>query len=304
MSETLSTPGAAAAAPDAAATAATAAAAAAAAKSVSWFAGADAETIGHLQTHGWHDKPAAEVALAAVKAHREAAKFIGVPPEQLVRLPANQADQTAMASVWERLGAPKDASGYDLSSVKFTDGTELDPAFATFFKELAASYHLPKDTATAVAAQFTKYLDGQEAAGASEKTAELAAAHDRLSKNWGNNLEANKFVAKQAAAALGVTPVEIEALEGLVGYDRVMEMFRNIGARTGEAKFVQGEHPVGNGVMTRDQAVSRRADLMSDKQWRDRWASGDKAAQREMLGLNVLISGDSTGLDTAQRAYG
>src|SRR5437879_5504237 len=110
------------AAPDAAAAAAAAAAALANSNTASWHQGADAETLGHIQNRGWQDKPANEVALAAIKAHREAEKLIGVPADQLLRLPVSTADAEAWKPVWQKLGAPVDAAGYDFTPIKTAAG--------------------------------------------------------------------------------------------------------------------------------------------------------------------------------------
>src|SRR5690348_6393637 len=56
---------------------------AAAAGTKVWFDGADAETVGHIQNRGLDKLPANEAALAAIKAHREAEKHLGVRADQI-----------------------------------------------------------------------------------------------------------------------------------------------------------------------------------------------------------------------------
>lgn len=260
-----------------------------------WHTGASPEILGHLQNHGWADKPANEVALAAVEAHRQAAKLIGVPPDQVVRLPQGGAQDPAWKAVWQRLGAPADAAGYDLSAVKFTDGEGLSPEFADFFRAAAANLNLPQAAAVGLAGEFAKFLEGQDVRESTEKDGILAQQKSKLAANWGSNFEANKFVAGQAARALGVTGDEVQALEKQIGYDRVMDLFLRIGQSTGEAKYVQGG-PGGDNQgrnMTREQAIARKGDLMKDMGWTKRWGEGGVAEQREMLSLNMLISGDA-----------
>ena len=128
---------------------------------------------------------------------------------------------------------------------------------------------------------------------ASDKAAALALERDTLTRSWGPNFETNKFVAAQAARALGVDPATVTALENQVGYAKVMEMFRNIGTKIGEDKFVAGAAPAGNGAFTREQAMERKAELMRDGAWVAKYLAGDNQAGREMTGLNVMISGDS-----------
>ncbi len=105
------------------------------------------------------------------------------------------------------------------------------------------------------------------------------------------------FVARQAAQALGIDPATVQTLENAIGYDKVMEMFRNVGARIGEDKYVQGggSNGQGGGAMTQGQAMARKTELMADKGWVSKYLAGDAAAQREMTALNtMIIGGDDT----------
>ena len=81
------------------------------------------------------------------------------------------------------------------------------------------------------------------------------------------------------------------SLEGVIGYDKIMEMFRSIGEKIGEDKFIKSGAP-GNqgGPMTREQAVAKKADLMSDPVWKAAYLNGDQQKLREMLALNTIIS--------------
>jgi len=254
--------------------------------------GVDEATVGHWTAKGWANKSAAEVAVEATKAWKEAERFVGAPAESLMRLPKDLSDEKGWDAVWKRLGKPAEAKGYDFSAVKFSDGSALEEGFQNTMREVAYKLNLPKDAATAVAAQFAKYLDGAETSENAERTAKLAEQKAALKKNWGPNEAANMFVAQRSAAALGVTPADIAALESVIGYDRVMEMFRTIGTKIGEDKFIQGTNKgAGNAPMTRDEAVARKADLMSDTVWRDAFLKGDKAKAREMEALNIIIVG-------------
>ena len=276
---------------DAAAVAAAAAAsAAAAAASKPWYQGvADAETLGHWQNNGWDKKTAAEVAVEATKSWKNAEKFVGAPANEILRVPKDASDEAGWKNVWSRLGKPAEAKDYDLSAVKGADGNALDENFANFVREQAFNLNLPKDAGAALAQRFAKYMDDGKAAASVEVAAKLATEKTELAKNWGANFEANKFVATQAAKALGVDPETVAALEKQVGYAKVMEMFRNIGSKIGEDKFVTSQAPGGNGVMTRDQAQARKSELMKDQAWVKSYLAGDAAKAREMTALNTLL---------------
>jgi hypothetical protein len=258
-----------------------------------WYDGADAELVGHIQTKGWHDKPANEAALAAIQAHREAEKYIGAPADRIIKLPATADDEAGWNDVYGRLGAPKDAKEYDFSSVKVGDA-EVDPGLVQFFREQAAKLHLPKDAAPSLLADYLKHQDSVGAAAAAEKTAKLAEEHKTLEANWGANQEANKYLARKGAEKLGLDAAAVDALEGVVGYAKTMEALRKVGEISGEAKFIQGNGMTRDGIMTREQATARKAELMADKVWTEKYMNGDAAANREMTSLLTLIVGDDT----------
>lgn len=259
-----------------------------------WHTGkVDAETLGLWQNKGWDISDPAKTAVEVTKAYREAERFIGVPPSELIRMPKS-GDEAAAKAMWQRLGAPPDAAGYDFAGVKFADGTDVDADFATHMRNTFAALNVPKDAAVAIAQNVIKFMENAETTERTEASAKLVAEQAALAKNWGANAEANRFVAKQAAAALKVTPEELDVLEKQIGGARVMEMFRSIGERMGEGKFVANGAPGGTGVMTREQAVARRTELMRDSTWSKKYLDGDVAANRELQGLLTLIHGDDT----------
>lgn len=256
-----------------------------------WHAGkADGEVLGFWQNKGWNVADPAEIAIQATKAYHEAQKFIGVPPDSLLRMPKDASDAEGWKAVWSRLGAPADATGYDFSTVKKADGTAADTAFLDAMRATAAELNLPKDAASTVAARVLKHMETSATSAAADHAAKLALEHQALAQNWGANKEANLFVAKQAALKLGITPEVANALESQIGYAKVMEMFRNIGTKIGEDKFVASPAPGQSGVMSVDQAKAQKSALMSDVAWRNRYLAADTTAVNEMTALNTLIA--------------
>ena len=200
-----------------------------------WYEGADADTVGYLQNRGWTAKPVNEVAMEAIKAHRSAEKLIGAPADRIIRLPNDANDEVGWAGVWQKLGAPADAKGYDFSTVKFSDGSALDEKLVQSVQEAAAGAKVPLPMAQRLVQAVARYQESAKQADAAEKTTKLAESQTALRKNWGGNFEINKVIAQQAAKALGATPEQVAALESVVGYDKVMEMFRSIGSKIGRA---------------------------------------------------------------------
>lgn len=269
-----------------------AAAAAAAGAAKPWYEGADPELVGHITNKGWKDKPVNEVALDAVKSHREAERLIGAPASQLVRLPTDPTDEVGWNSVWQRLGAPANGKeGYDFSSIKNEKGEAVVSPVIDRVREVAATLKLPKETATRLATELVKFDNERTNETKAQNEVRLAEGRAALQKNWGTNFEVNKIVAQSAAAKLGVAPEAVAALESVVGYDKVMEMFRTIGTKIGEAKFIGATGDDANpGVMSVDQAKARLAELKGDTEWSKRYLTGGAPERRTMDGLIAIIA--------------
>lgn len=256
------------------------------------YAALDDETKGWIQTRGLDKMPMFQAVLESAKAQRETQKFVGAPPDELVRLPKD-ANSPEWAKVWQRLGAPADAKDYDFSGVKLADGTDLPAAIQDALRPAIAAAGTPKDRAPEIAKAVVKYLDGTKAADLADATAKLATEREALAVNWGKNIEANMFVAKQGAARLGVTPEEVATLEKTVGYAKTMEIFRKAGEAMGEARFVSNGGGGNPGTMTVEQASSRIAELKTDHAWGTRYMNGDREAAREFDALTRIVASAS-----------
>ena len=267
-----------------------------------WYAGkVDQETVGHWQNRGWDVSDPVKVSTAVTKAWRDAEAATqalhGVPADRILKMPA-PGDEAATKAFHQRLGAPAAPEGYDFSGVKFKDGTDLEPTFTT---PLAQTFHklgVSKDAASEVVRQVVNWVEGVDASESAETTAKVQAEQQALKNNWGQNFDNNRFVARTAAGKLGVTPAELDALDGQIGHARVMEMFRQIGEQMGEAKFTGGGPGGGPQPMTQEQAVARIADLKRDSAWVTKFLAGDTAARNEMTSLQRMKLG---GVDESLR---
>jgi hypothetical protein len=255
-----------------------------------WFAGFDDETKGYIQNKGLSTKTAQEAFAAASKFHREAEKMIGAPANELVRLP-KEANSPEWKNVYQRLGVPADAKDYDFKDIKFTSGAELDATFTYTVRTNASTLNLTKEQASGMTRAFVQFLDKKNQDDLAQATATLAKEKADLKSNWGQNEAANMVIARNAASALGVKPETVAALEKTAGYAQVMEMFRQIGTKIGEDKFVQSGGGGGEKVMTREAAVARKKELMNDKAWTTRYLNGDTEAKRQMEALIRIETG-------------
>ncbi len=257
-----------------------------------WYAGkADAEIIGHWQNRGWAEKTAVEVAIEATKAHREAERLIGAPAAQIVRLPTDPNDAAGWAQVHRRLGAPAEAKDYDLAAVKRAGDQPLDETFANTMRGLLHAAGVSKSMAPALLDGLVKHLDSQEQSKMAETAVKLGDEKKALEKDWGQNYAVNKAVAANAARAIGLSPEIVDALEKVAGYKSVMSAMLNLGQKIGEDKFITSPSGGKPGVMSVEQAVARRGELMADRVWSAAYLKGDVEKKREMMALQQLITG-------------
>lgn len=255
-----------------------------------WYEGkADAEAIGYLQARGW-DKDPITAALEAGKAHREATKKLGVPEDQLARIPKKDD-----AAAWEQFhqkvnGKPADMKDYDFSNVKRKDGTALPDSLAGTLRTMAHKLNLGKDAAPTLAKDFLAAIETADAAAIAEREQAIAAEHDKLADSWKAGFETNMLIARRTATTLGITEDKIAALEKVVGYSGVMNMLRNLGGIIGEDKYLK---PGGGGParMTKEMAVAKIAELKGDNDWSKRYREGGAAEAREFSDLHTIAFG-------------
>lgn len=256
-----------------------------------WFSSLDDEHKGHVQNKGWDKLAPAEAAAAMARAHREAEKRLGVPPNEVLRVPSKP-DDAGWAAVWEKLGAPKEASAYDLAPIKFKSGDELDDSFVSLMRDTAHKLHLSPNAAQDMTKAFVEFMENAEANEAAEAKLVAETEQRKLDANWGNMKEANTFVARQAIERLGLTKEFAEGLERQVGYAETMETFRKIGMMMQEPGFVGGQGAGTNPqAMSREQAVARLEELQRDSAWFQRFYNGDAAARSEWERVTRKIAG-------------
>ena len=255
-----------------------------------WHQGVDDAIKTHWQNKGYDLSDPAKVAIEATKGQLEAVRFLGVPPNQLLRLPGDINDEAGWTNVWQRLGAPKTKEEYDFTPVKFSDGSELDTGFADFMREKAYEMHLPTHSAVALSKAFVGFMESADQRETEQRSSRLVEEKAQLTKDWGNDYEFNRQTAVQGAQKLRVSAEDVAALENVVGYARVMEMFRKVGAGTNEDAYVSGKQG-GEFMTTAQTAQTRLNELMANPAWGQKLSHGDPDTRREFDSLTRLISG-------------
>ncbi len=262
-----------------------------------WFASRnDPEFTGTVQTRGLDKKDAAEAAFEFYKAHREASQMIsrvtGTPDKDRILItPKPDATDAEKNAYYERLGRPAKADDYDFKDIKAADGSDLDPNLAGVLRTAAFKANASKEQAATMARDIVAHLAKADEMKAAENATKLASEEAELKKNWGANMEANKFVARQGAQKLGIPAEALDAMEKQIGKKAVMEAFLKIGQAMGEDKFIANRAPGTQGIMTKEQAKARMVELRMDKDWSARLMKGDRQAQAEFDAITAMMVG-------------
>ncbi len=255
-----------------------------------WHAGVDADILGHWQNKGWKIDDPKEIALAATKQAREAEKHFGVPADQLLKMPKADAKPEDIKAFYQRLGAPADPKDYDFNGIKF-NGEDLEAGFADTMRGLLNAAYVSKDKAGPFVSGVVKWLEDADKAESAVGTAKLAEEKASLAKNWGTNYDFNHLKAMEGARIAGVSPETVKAMENVMGYAGVMEHFRRIGMTGSEDIFIERGATGGGNPTTREGAMARKAELMADTAWGERYTKGGQQEKREMDALNIMIDG-------------
>jgi hypothetical protein len=265
-----------------------------------WHHDLDADAKGWLASKGWDKLDAKGAVTAAVQSYRQAEKLVGGDPASLLRAPRPDAPPAEIAAFWQKLGAPDKPEGYDFSGIKHADGAALDADFVGFLRQTASELHLPSSAAFEIAKRFAAMADTAEADETAANGRALAEAKGALATNWGGadsiQYKTNLAVAQRAALASGVTTDELNAIEGSIGYPKIMAAFLKMGVGMGEHRALTG----GSGTqlnadgtpvpMSVDEARSKITSFKADTAWRDRWSKGGiKEANELQDALDIIV---------------
>lgn len=226
-----------------------------------WYAGVQDDDLRVWASQkGWTDP---EVAL---KSHRELERLMGGPRDELVRIPTTGLD-LENREVLERLGAPKEATGYEFN---LPEGVELDENRANWARDLFHKAGLTPAQAHILATADAE-LQAQQVAAAQKAIEEGAnLGEQKLRNEWGNGYDNRIKMGERAVKALGLSGEMVDALEAAIGYEATIRWASNIGAKLGEDTFTVGDPQTGGDNVrgfTPDQARARLDERMKDPEF-------------------------------------
>jgi hypothetical protein len=265
-------------------TAATTTAPAATATPAAWHSSFDDDTKGWLGNRGL-DKLDSEKALPElVKTARNAEKLLGVPADQVLRMPKD-GDPAATRTILQRLGLPEKADQYEIP-VPEGDKGEFAKTAAAWFHEAG----LTKAQAKVVAEKWNAHVGGLSQAEAAAAATRMAENESALKKEWGPAYEARLAAAGQIATKLGLDLAAADVLREKLGAAGLAKFVFGLGEKLGEAQFVTGDGGDFGGLMSPAQANAKINELRGNKEWTARYLAGGKPEMEEMRKLQALAN--------------
>lgn len=246
---------------------------------IAWFPDADAEMVGHVQNKGW--KTAAD----AAQAHRSLEKLMGADRAgRTVVVPAGE-DPVEWNAFHERLGRPATPEGYGFKAPAGGDQAYVD-TMAKALHDAGISATAAKKIVAANDAYVQAMLGQQDAATAAAAEAEEGI----LRKDWGNEYDARREIARRAAVKLGFDEKQIDDLQKTGSYSKTLKILAKMGDLMGE-HGAEGLNAPGSFGMTPEGAAAQLKQLKADPEWAKLAMNPDSKQWAELTLLNKIITG-------------
>jgi len=242
--------------------------------------GLDADSTTYVQAKGW------KTPVDLLKSYQGAEKLLSVPADQVIKLPQNNPDPKVWnEQVYDRLGRPKEAAGYEL--------TKLVPeGHDTKFAEAASGKFHELGLNTKQAHELTKWwnesLTSTTKAADDAKAAKHSQEVSTLKAEWGANFETNAALVDKAAEQFGMKADQINALKETMGPAAAMKFLHNIGSKLGVSdQFISGDTRQADfaGGLNQDQAKAQVTTWKADKAFMAKYLAGDAESKQRMQSL-------------------
>ena len=229
----------------------------------------DDDTKAYIQNKGFDDPK------KILDSYRNLEKFVGVPEDQVFRVPKTDED---LQDMYNKLGRPSDIAEY---------GVENDELGASKWFYQAG---LNKMQAQQLMENYTKAVQEYQAAQEEAFSVQSRNEMEELQKEWGNKYNENLEKAKIASLQFDIDSEMIDKMERAIGTKNVVSLLSKIGTGLGEAKFVDGAG-VSN-TSTKEGALREIERLQKDKEWSAGYISGDKDKIATFTNLHAIAYGD------------
>jgi hypothetical protein len=239
------------------------------------------EGIGDADLKGWAQNKGFKEPADALNSYRNLEKLMGADKAgRTVMLPAKWDDPKEVAAFHEKIGVPKDPTGY-----KLPDGA--DPEMAKWAPNVFHKAGLTPRQAEALTAEWNSMVGGRAEAMKAQMEAKAAEDLSALKSEWGAAYNDKLARAKSAAKALGVSEEIADKLETALGTGGLLKFFAGLGEKMGEDTAVDGKGQGSfSGAKTPEAARAEIATLRADPEFTRRYVAGDAEAKQKMEQLH------------------
>jgi hypothetical protein len=253
--------------------------------------GAWAETLGDdlkpwVSGMGLDKLPADQALAKVLPMYRGAEQKLGIPADQILKLPGKDAKPEDWRSVYQKLGAPESPDGYELTAPEGDSGEFLKTA-SGWFHELG----VPKALASGLAEKWNGYVQAAQVAEEGRWNQQFDTEIAALRKEWGDSYDKNVDLSKRVERSLGLNVEQLQGIEKTLGPGVYQKFLHKFGSQLGEHKFTGGGEG-GSFGMTPEAARSRIADLKKDAGWTTKYTNGDADAKAEWTRLHQIAFPD------------
>jgi hypothetical protein len=205
-----------------------------------WRDGLEGDLGALVQQKGWRS------ARDVLASYQNLEKLVG---GDRVAVPARDAGAEAWGPVWDKLGRPKDAAGYEFAP---PEGISYDKTHADWFRETAFKLGLSQDQARELHDAFLAHFPA---------TASDAEPEVDLKELWGRQYDRNMAAARRAYGTFLGDETAFEAMAGKMGEGALMELLAKVGRAIGEDSITARADATGNGPRSAGEALSEIARL-------------------------------------------
>jgi hypothetical protein len=261
---------------------ATAATAAPASNGGGWADALDPDLKGWASGMGLDKLPERDALAKVLPMYRGAEQKLGVPADQILRMPKDENDLDGYRAIMAKLGAPEKPEDYGIAAPEGQAGEFLKTATG-WFHELG----IPKRAASALAEKWNGHMSAMAEAEAGKWDQRFEQEITGLKGEWNADYDKNVDLAKRVMRATGFASPELQAIERALGPAAMLKGFVKFASSIGEHRFVEGGANTNFG-MTPESARQRITDLQKDADWMSKYISGDADKKAEWTRLHQV----------------
>lgn len=255
-----------------------------------WVSSYDGDVKTWLEGMGVSKLAEKDALAKIVPMYRNAEQRLGVPPDQLLRMPKDDNDADGFRAVMAKLGLPETPDGYGLSVPEGEPDAFLKTA-TTWFHELG----IPKRQAAGLAGKWNEYVVAQRAAAEQAYDTQFDTEMNAMKAELGDQYDASIELARRVRRASGLSDAEAMNIERAIGPKRAAMMFAELGKAMGEHRFHGGDNGSATFGMSVEGAKARITDLRKDQEWMTKYLGGDADKKAEWTRLHKIAFPDGEG---------